>query len=185
MDHFMRNDVYSLICTLVVEDSANADVARGMHEVQGLVHILDGHLVRNELIQPEFTLEVTLNELRHLGAALNAAKSAAHPDTARHKLERRGLQYTARRCHSNDDGLAPALVASLQRSAHQIRASNALEGTANLGEKRRNKVENDGQFQSQFSATKCMVPSSILYGKRLKMIRTSHSHQRHPPRSSQ
>ena len=115
----------------VVEDSADAHVTRGMHDVKGIVNLVDRHAIGDILVQPEISLKMALDELRDLSATLDSSKSTSHPDASSDELERSSLNERSSRSNSNDDRLTPALVTSLESNAHQFRASNTLEGAVN------------------------------------------------------
>ena len=65
-----------------------ADAVALLHELKGLVDLGQRLAVGDELVHLEAALEVVLDEVGKLAAALDAAKGAALPDAARDQLER-------------------------------------------------------------------------------------------------
>lgn len=62
-----------------------------------------------------------------LGSAAHATECGAAPDTAGHQLEGARADLLAGTRHTNDHGLAPALMAALKRGAHHVYVADALE----------------------------------------------------------
>jgi hypothetical protein len=84
--------------------------------------------VRNELINLKVAIHVIRNETRKLRAALDTTERAALPYTTSNELERTCRNLLASGRDTNNDGLAPALVASLERGAHDVDVARAVEG---------------------------------------------------------
>lgn len=119
-----------------------------MHVVEGAVDAAKGLAVGDELVHLQLTVHVVVHEVGKLGAALNAAESAALPHAAGDKLEccetvsttfsgshpGSGAELTASRdllassSDTDDDALAPALVAGLEGAAHDVHVAGAVEG---------------------------------------------------------
>jgi hypothetical protein len=76
-----------------VDDAANA--VAGLHVAKGLVDLVEGLAVRDELVDLQVALHVVVNEAGQLRAALDAAEGAAFPYAARDELE--GWEELARR----------------------------------------------------------------------------------------
>src|SRR5690625_1724265 len=112
---------------LPVEVNDAANTFTPVHQIKGLVDVLEAHGVSDEIIEFEFARQITLDVLRQFGASLNAAKCGATPDTTCHELKRPGTDFLARTGNTDNDGLAPALVAALERRAHDIHIANTLE----------------------------------------------------------
>lgn len=72
-----------------VDDAA--DAVAGLHVAEGLVDLVEGLAVGDELIDLEVAVHVVSNKAGELGAALDAAKGAALPDTAGDELECYGM----------------------------------------------------------------------------------------------
>lgn len=124
-----KTNLFRFHLVVVGENSADAHVAGSVHQVECLVDVSDGHAVRNVLVKPELALQVFLDEFGHLSASLDASEGRSGPHATSHQLE--GCSLDKRSCgsHTDDDGLAPSLVANLNGNAHQIGVSNALEST--------------------------------------------------------
>src|SRR5690606_31414614 len=78
-------------------------------------------------------LHVPIDDLGHVGAPACATEGRAFPHPARDELERPRRDLFARARHPDDDAFAPALVAALERLAHDLDVADAFEaviGTA-------------------------------------------------------
>ena len=64
-----------------------ADAVALLHDLEGLVDLGERLAVRDELVDLEAALEVVLDQVGQLAAALDAAEGAALPDAARDELE--------------------------------------------------------------------------------------------------
>ncbi len=99
----------------------------------------------DELVDLELAVEVIADEATHLGTALDATKGASLPHTAGNELEccrasvnlsnygrqvrlTSGGNFLASGGDTNDDALAPALVAGLERRAHDADIACAVKG---------------------------------------------------------
>ena len=99
----------------------------------------------DELVDLELAVEVVADEAAHLGAALDATKGASLPHTAGNELECCRASVNLSSCdgrvprtsggnllasggNTNDDALAPALVAGLERRAHDADIARAVKG---------------------------------------------------------
>src|SRR6185503_13534468 len=109
-----------------VHDDA-ADRVAAMHEVEALVDAGERQRVRDEIVDVDLLLHVPVDDLRHLGAALDAAEGRALPDAAGHELERPRRDLLPRPRHADDDAHAPAAVAAFERLAHRLHVPDALE----------------------------------------------------------
>jgi hypothetical protein len=72
---------------LVLHVYNTANTVTLLHQVEGIVDLVEGFTVGDELINLELAVHVVVNEVRKLGAALDATKGAAFPYTARDQLE--------------------------------------------------------------------------------------------------
>src|SRR6185436_17040581 len=83
----------------------------------------------------DLAVHVPVDDPRHVAPAARAAERRAFPLPAGDELERPGRDLGARR-RDDDDRLAPALVAALERLAHRLRVAYALEAVvgAAIGE---------------------------------------------------
>src|SRR5450830_30955 len=95
-----------------------ADRFTALHQVETLVDIVELQTMRDQVVNVELAFHIPVDDLRHVRAAARAAKGGTLPYTPRHQLEWTGGNFLARRRHADDDGLAPALVAALERLAH-------------------------------------------------------------------
>ncbi len=105
-----------------------ADALALVHQIERLVDLLQRHGVGDEVIEAELTLHVALHIARQFAATAYPAEGAAAPDPTGHQLERTGADLLAGAGHADDDRLAPAFVAALQRRAHHLDVADALEG---------------------------------------------------------
>src|SRR4029079_14386270 len=82
-----------------------------------------------------FSLHVPVDDLRHIGAAARAAEGSAAPYPAGHELKRPRRNLLAGAGNTDNDALAPATVAALQRRTHELDVAHAFErvvGAADL-----------------------------------------------------
>src|SRR5687767_9965105 len=109
------------------EQGDAADRFALVHEIERIVDLLDRHLVRDQVIDPDLAVHVPVDDLRHVGAAARAAERGALPHASGHELEWTGLDLLAGAGDTDDDADAPAAVTALQRLPHQIDIADALE----------------------------------------------------------
>src|SRR5690606_3397128 len=98
-----------------------------VHEVEPLVDLVERERVRDHGVDLDAAVHVPVHDLRHVGAAPRAAECAALPYPPGHQLERAGADLLARAGNADDHRYAPALVAALERLAHDIHIADALE----------------------------------------------------------
>lgn len=127
-----------------VDDAANAVAC--LHVAEGLVDACQRLAVSDELVDLELAIEVVLDEVGKLSAALDTAESATLPYTAGDELEC-CLQIVnicisldgsdeltpcrdllAGSSDTNDDALTPTLVAGLESTPHDVDVTSAVEG---------------------------------------------------------
>src|SRR5215468_6536497 len=65
-----------------------ADRLALVHEVEGVVDLLDRHHVGDQRIDVDLLVHVPVDDLRHIAPSLGAAERRAHPVPACHQLER-------------------------------------------------------------------------------------------------
>ena len=82
----------------------------------------------NELVDLEVTLQVVGHKAGQLAATLDTTESASFPYTASDELEGTGRNFLASGGDTNDDGLAPTLVASFERGTHHTDVTCAVKG---------------------------------------------------------
>src|SRR5699024_3360229 len=109
----------------VMQNGTNA--LAGIEQLEGLVDSGKRHFVGDELVDLDLAIHVALDIAGQLAAALDAAESRAAPHPAGNELERPGRDFLAGTGHADNDRLAPALVAALQRLAHDVDVADALE----------------------------------------------------------
>eukprot|EP00123_Amoebidium_parasiticum_P001517 comp12630_c0_seq1/m.7676 comp12630_c0_seq1/g.7676 ORF comp12630_c0_seq1/g.7676 comp12630_c0_seq1/m.7676 type:complete len:312 (+) comp12630_c0_seq1:447-1382(+) len=98
-----------------------------VHSIEGLVDVIQAEVVGNKLIHHKFTPHVILHELGHAVAALEPTKCRPTPLTACNKLEGAGRDLLARCSHTDNGADAPALVAALKGSTHQVHIAHTLK----------------------------------------------------------
>lgn len=84
-----------------------------MHGIKGLVDIIKAKVVGNKLIDLNLASQVVLDKAGQLGAALDTTESRSAPDTTGHQLEGSCGNLLSCSGNSNNDRLAPTLVAGL------------------------------------------------------------------------
>src|SRR6185437_15610732 len=104
-----------------------ADHLAFVHQVERFIDLLQRQHLRDELVHLQPALHVLVDIARQLRAALDAAECGTAPDPSRHELERSRADLLPRRRDTDDGGLAPALVAALQRGTHHVDVADALE----------------------------------------------------------
>src|SRR5437879_2657851 len=124
-----RDPVSTLVFGLIpgsVRDHAPDRGAR-VHQIEGVVDLIERHLVRDQRIDGDLLLHVPVHDLRYVGAPAGAAEGGALPYTARDQLEGTGLDLLARAGYADDDRHAPAAVTAFERLTHQIHVADAFE----------------------------------------------------------
>src|SRR5256714_1501004 len=127
--------MFSMALARSVYDDA-PDAFAFVHQVEPLVDVRQWHGVGDHRIDLDLSLHVPVDDSRHVGAAARPAECRSLPDAAGDQLERSGRNFCAGRRNANDDGLAPAAIACLQRLAHYRDIARAIEGVvgaADLG----------------------------------------------------
>src|SRR5690606_13301982 len=105
-----------------------ADALAFVHQIERAVDVLERHRVRDELVDLDLAVEILIDHARQLAAPLHAAERAAPPDAAGDELERPRADLLPGGRDADDRRLAPALVAALERGAHQLHVADRLEG---------------------------------------------------------
>lgn len=104
------NTKYS--CNKIAKHKRSIPVAI-VHGIESLVDIIKAKVVSDKLVNLDLASQVVLDKAGQLGAALDTTKSRSAPDTASHQLEGTCGNLLSCSCNSNNDRLAPSLVASL------------------------------------------------------------------------
>src|ERR1019366_1900249 len=115
------------VTSLASVEDHRADRFPALHQLEPFVDVLELQTVRDELVDGDLAVHVPVDNLRHIGAAAGAAEGRAFPLPAGDELERPRRDLGAGRRDADDDRLAPALVAALERLAHRRRVADALE----------------------------------------------------------
>src|SRR6185503_9781917 len=109
-------------------DHDAADRLAFVHEVEGVVDLVERHGVGDQVVDIDLLVHVPVDDLRHVGAAACAAEGGALPYASGHQLERARRYFLARAGDADDDRLAPAAVTALERLPHRVHVADALEG---------------------------------------------------------
>ena len=83
--------------------------------------------MRDQAIDIDPPFHIHIDDSRHIGAPARAAKGRSAPHPPCHKLKRTRLNLGTGRGNANDDALAPSLVTTLKRSAHNIDIANTFK----------------------------------------------------------
>src|SRR5690606_35992391 len=112
-----------------------ADRLTAMHEIEGLVDLLERTGVGDEGTELDLPGHGLLHHPRQLGASLDAAEGRPPPHATGDELEGTGADLLPRPGDADDHALAPALVTALKRGAHDVHIADALEAEvdANIG----------------------------------------------------
>jgi len=129
---------------LPLQGQDSADALALVHELEGLIDVLEGHGVRDEVVDVELLVEVGLHQIGQLRATLDTTEGRTAPHAASHQLERTGGDLLSGGGDTDDDALAPSLVAALQGRAHRVHVANALKGEVDTAISHVNKHLLDG-----------------------------------------
>src|SRR5580704_11147045 len=111
---------------LIHHDAADAFAL--VHEVKGLVDFAKRHRVRDHRVDHDLSIHVPIDDPWHIGAPACATEGGTFPDPAGHQLERPRRDFLAGAGDADNDALAPAAMAALQRHAHQVDIADAFKG---------------------------------------------------------
>src|SRR5690606_28363251 len=108
----------------------------GAHHFKAFVDVFELEDMRDHRIDLDLAVHVPVDDLGQFSAPTYAAKGRALPRAACDQLERARRNLGPRRCHADDDALAPALVRRFQRGAHDTDVTGRVKGviTAALGQ---------------------------------------------------
>ncbi|ANB11641.1 hypothetical protein AWJ20_4462 [Sugiyamaella lignohabitans] len=84
--------------------------------------------VGDELLDLESTFHVILNKTRELRTTLDTTKGRTSPNTTSNQLEGTSRDLLTSSSNTNDNRLTPALVTSLQSTAHDIDITSTVKG---------------------------------------------------------
>src|SRR5437016_7477741 len=105
-----------------------ADDLALVQQVERPVDLVQRQHLADHLVELELPAKVALHEPGQLRAALYAAKSRTPPDATGDELEGARMYLLARARDADDRRLPPALVAALERGAHDVHVADAFEG---------------------------------------------------------
>jgi hypothetical protein len=98
-----------------------------LHIAESLVDLIQRLAMRDELVNLELAIHVVSHKPRKLSASLDTTERATLPYTASDELEWTSGDLLTGGRNTDDDGLAPALVAGLERGAHNVDVTRAVE----------------------------------------------------------
>ena len=105
-----------------------------MHEVEGVVDLLDRHGVGDERIDVDLALHVPVDDLRHVAPALGAAERGAEPLPSRHQLERPRRDLLAGADYSFECVGNTRLMRQALECAHRGWGKSVIIGVAGAGQ---------------------------------------------------
>src|SRR5882672_8588481 len=111
---------------LLERDDA-ADRLSLVHQVEGVVDLLDRHHVSDERIDVDLLVHVPVDDLRHVAPSLGAAEGGAHPVPPGDELEGPRGDLLAGAGDTDDHRLAPAAMTAFQGLAHKLGVADAFE----------------------------------------------------------
>src|ERR1700716_2234051 len=98
-----------------------------MHQIEGLVDVLERHFVRDEIIDVDLAVHIPIDYLRYLRSSAHAAECSSLPDASGHQLKRSSADFLARSGHADDDRHSPAAMAAFQRLTHEFHVADTFE----------------------------------------------------------
>jgi hypothetical protein len=122
-----RFDAYLIHPILLAHINNAANAVPSLHIRERLVNLIQRLPVRNEFIDLQVAVHIIVHQPRQLRAALDTAKRAALPHTSGNELERARSNLLPSGRNTDDDALAPALVARLERRAHHVDVAGTVE----------------------------------------------------------
>src|SRR6478736_4169682 len=104
-----------------------ADNLAFMHQIERFVDLVQWQRLGDEFVDLEIAGKITVHIAGQLRATLHAAERRAAPDPAGDELEWTRRNFLSRAGNTDDRRFAPALVAALERGAHDVDIAYALE----------------------------------------------------------
>src|SRR5678815_2248133 len=98
-----------------------------MHQIERFIDLVQRQRLGDEFVDLEFAGKIPVHEARQLRTSFHAAERRAAPNAAGDELERTRRYFLSCAGNADDRGFAPALVAALERCAHDIDIADALE----------------------------------------------------------
>src|SRR5882757_7817095 len=132
---------------LTLERDHRADRLALVHQIEGIVDLLNRHHVSDEIIDVDLLVHVPVDDARHLGAATNAAECRAAPVASGDQLERPGADFLARARDADNDRRAPATMTTLEGLAHQVHVANTLEAVVGAAVRQLDEMRHQVAFE--------------------------------------
>src|SRR5882672_4250098 len=104
-----------------------ADRLALVHQVEGVVDLLDRHGVGDQRIDVDLAVHVPVDDLGHVAPSLGAAERRAQPVPASHELEGPRGDLLTGAGDADDHRFAPAAMTAFQRLAHQLGVADTFE----------------------------------------------------------
>ncbi|GAO47486.1 hypothetical protein G7K_1692-t1 [Saitoella complicata NRRL Y-17804] len=120
------------------------DARARVHDVESVVDLSQGLVVGDELVNHELLPHVSIDDLGQLSTALDTTESRSPPDTSSNELEWAGRDLLSSSSDTDNDGLSPSLVASLQSAPHNVDVTSAVEGVVTSTISHLDQFVNDG-----------------------------------------
>merc|ERR1712187_190862 len=111
-----------------------------VHELEGSVDVPQVEVVRHVRINLHLLVHVGIHQARNLRPALITPEGGTLPHAACHQLEGPGGDFLPCARNTDDDALAPADVARLERGAHHLHVACAIKGIVHAATCHVNKV---------------------------------------------
>src|SRR6202158_1930331 len=92
-----------------------ADRLAGVHQVEGIVDLIQRHLVRDQRIDRDLAVHVPVDNLWYVGASARAAERGAFPHASGDELERTCRDLLPRPRDADNHRYTPTAVAALER----------------------------------------------------------------------
>src|SRR6266404_978282 len=96
---------------LSLEGDDAADRFAFVHQIEGVVDLLDRHRVGDQAVDVDLAVHVPVDDRGNISPAARAAERRAHPGAAGDELERPRRDLLARAGDADDHRLAPAAMA--------------------------------------------------------------------------
>src|SRR5436853_1587733 len=113
--------------SLSVEHDHAADPVLALHQLEGVVDLLEPDPVRDERVDVELAVQVELHELGHLISALDPAERAAAHAPAGDQIARDDVERLALAGHAGDRAKAPTHARRLDGLTHHAGQPGCLE----------------------------------------------------------
>mmetsp|Transcript_20636 Transcript_20636/g.57320 ORF Transcript_20636/g.57320 Transcript_20636/m.57320 type:complete len:435 (+) Transcript_20636:109-1413(+) len=115
----------SLLLSILHDRTQALSGMEGVHCLVRSRHSAKG--VGDKVVDLDFAVEHALDELGHVGPALESPKGGSLPDAAGHQLEGPGADLVAGRGDTDDAGGSPSAVGALECASHHLDISGAIK----------------------------------------------------------